>query len=111
MTLNSLPPSYLASAITIHTQQEPFSALPQIHEVQSVTDVDIGASIRTVCKKYFGIEMDYIGHLDYDSAVWQSIRRKRPLMLEFPNSGIVSNIEHIVQNLIKRHGGEKNGII
>jgi flagellar biosynthesis protein FlhG len=98
-------------ATRLKRQIERFRPNLIVNQTRTQTDVDIGASIRTVCKKYFGIDMDYIGHLDYDSAVWQSIRRKRPLMLEFPNSSIVSNIEHIVQNLIKRHGEEKNGII
>ncbi|MEO5968688.1 MAG: hypothetical protein ABIQ95_02070, partial [Bdellovibrionia bacterium] len=103
--------SHPETATKLKRQIERFRPNLIVNQTRTQTDVDIGASIRTVCKKYFGIEMDYIGHLDYDSAVWQSIRRKRPLMLEFPNSGIVSNIEQIVQNLIKHHGDEKNGII
>ena len=82
-----------------------------VNQTRTQTDVDIGTSVKTVCKKYFGIDMDYIGHLDYDSAVWQAVRRKRPLMLEFPNSRLVSSIEQIVQNIIRRHGFQKSGII
>lgn len=75
-----------------------------INQARTQTDVDIGFSVKTVCKRYFGIDMDYVGYLDYDSAVWQSIRRKRPLMLEFPNSRLVSSIERIVNFMIKRYG-------
>lgn len=82
-----------------------------VNQARTQTDIDIGASVKTVCKKYFGIEMDYIGYLDYDSAVWQAIRRKRPLMLEFPNSKLVSSIEQIVQNIIRRYGFQKSDII
>jgi flagellar biosynthesis protein FlhG len=79
-----------------------------VNQARTQTDIDIGASVKTVCKKYFGIEMDYVGHLDYDSSVWQAVRRKRPLMLEFPNSKLVSSIEEITQNIIKRHSYKKN---
>ncbi len=72
-----------------------------INQARTQTDVDIGFSMKTVCKKYFGIDLDYIGYLDYDSAVWQSVRRKRPFILEFPNSRLVSNLERITQYLIK----------
>lgn len=75
-----------------------------INQTRTQTDVEIGSSVRTVCKKYFGIDLDYIGHLDYDSSVWQAVRRKRPLMLEFPNSRVVSGIEQITRNIMKRHG-------
>ncbi|MFZ9594682.1 MAG: P-loop NTPase [Bdellovibrionia bacterium] len=92
-------------------QIEHFSPNLVVNQTRTQADEDIGSSVKTVCKKYFGINMDYIGHLDYDSAVWQSIRKKRPLMIEFPNSTIVSSIERIVEDLIKRHGNERNGIL
>ncbi len=81
-----------------------------LNQARTQTDVDIGFSVKTVCKKYFGIEMDYVGYLDYDSAVWQAVRRKRPLMLEFPNSKLVSSLERIAQYLLKRHGQTRNDI-
>ena len=82
-----------------------------VNQARTQTDIDIGFSVKTVCKKYFGIDMDYVGYLDYDSAVWQAVRRKRPLMLEFPNSKLVSSLERIVQYLVKRHGHYRNSIL
>lgn len=75
-----------------------------LNQVRTQTDVDIGFSIKTVTKRYFGIETDYIGYLDYDSSAWQAVRRKRPLMLEFPTSKLVSSIDRMTQYLLKRHG-------
>jgi flagellar biosynthesis protein FlhG len=71
-----------------------------INQVRTQADIDIGFSIKSVCKKYFGIHMDYLGYLDYDSAVWQSVRRKRPLLLEFPNSNLVSHFDRILHRLL-----------
>ena len=81
-----------------------------VNQARTQADVDIGLSVKTVCKKYFGIEMDYIGYLDYDSSVWQAVRRKRPMMLEFPNSKLVSSIDRIVQNMVKRYSDEKSDL-
>lgn len=92
------------TGMNLKKQIERFKPKLIVNQARTQTDIDIGSSIKTVCKKYFGIDMDYIGHLDYDSAVWQSVRKKRPLMLEFPNSKIVSNIEQIVVNLVKPNG-------
>ena len=74
-----------------------------INQARTQSDIDLGYSVKTVCKRYFGIEMDYLGYLDYDSSVWQAIRRKRPMLLEFPNSRLVMNIERMVQQLFKRY--------
>ncbi len=92
-------------------QIEKFRPKLMVNQARTETDVDIGFSVKTVCKKYFGIDMDYVGYLDYDSAVWQAIRRKRPLMLEFPNSRLVSSIERVAHYLIKRYGHYRTDIV
>ncbi len=89
---------------------EKFKPKLLVNQARTQTDIDIGFSVKTVCKKYFGIELDYVGYLDYDSAVWQSVRRKRPLMLEFPNSRLVTSIDRVVNFLLKRHGHYRNDI-
>lgn len=78
-----------------------------INQARTQTDIDIGFSIKSVCKKYFGVDMEYIGYLDYDSAVWQSVRKKRPLMLEFPNSKLVANFERIIHHLQQEQAKQK----
>ena len=74
-----------------------------VNQARTQADIDIGSSVKTVCKRYFGIEIQYVGYLDYDPAAWQAVRRKRPLMLEFPNSKLALNLEKITQQLIKQH--------
>ncbi len=70
-----------------------------INQVRTQTDVDIGHSMRIICKKYFGIDLDFVGHLDYDATVWQSVKKRKPLLLEYPHSGLVNNFDLIVQRL------------
>lgn len=70
-----------------------------INQVRTQTDVDIGHSMRIICKKYFGIDLDFIGHLDYDATVWQSVKKRKPLLLEYPHSGLVNNFDQIVHRL------------
>lgn len=71
-----------------------------INQVRTQADIDIGFSMKIICKKYFGIEMDYVGYLDYDATVWQSVKRRRPLLMEFPNTGLVNNFDRIVHRLL-----------
>ena len=71
-----------------------------MNQVRSQHDIDIGFSIQSVCKRYFGIDMDYVGYLDYDSSVWQSVKKRQPLLMEFPNSKLVNNFEKIVHKLL-----------
>jgi flagellar biosynthesis protein FlhG len=72
-----------------------------INQVRTQSDVDIGVSMGLICKKYFGISLDFVGFLDYDAAVWQSVRKRRPLLLEFPNCSLVGNFDKIVHRLLE----------
>ncbi len=72
-----------------------------INQVRSQADIDIGYSIQSICRKYFGIEMAFPGYLDYDQSVWQSVRKRKPLLIEYPNSRLVNNFDRIVSRLIE----------
>lgn len=71
-----------------------------INQVRTQADADIGHSMKIISKKYFGINLDYIGHLEYDSTVWQSVKKRKPLLMEYPNSALVMNFDKIVQKLL-----------
>lgn len=72
-----------------------------INQVRSQADIDIGYSIQSICRRYFGIEMNFPGYLDYDQSVWQSVRKRKPLLIEYPNSKLVNNFDRIVHRLIE----------
>jgi flagellar biosynthesis protein FlhG len=71
-----------------------------INQVRTQADIDIGFSMKIICKKYFGINLDYIGYLEYDATVWQSVKKRRPLLMEFPNSSLVNNFDRIIHRLL-----------
>lgn len=78
---------------------------PQIvlNQVRTRQDIDLGPSMRSVCRKYFGIDAGYLGYIDHDNAVWQSLRKKRPLIIEFPYSSIVGQFLGVTKNLMNPH--------
>lgn len=103
--VNALSPE---SGMHLKAVIESFQPKLIINQARTQTDIEIGFSVKAVCKKYFGINMDYIGYLDYDSAVWQAVRRKRPVMLEFPNSRLVSNFDRMVKYLIRNQTHQRD---
>jgi flagellar biosynthesis protein FlhG len=71
-----------------------------LNQVRGQADIDIGFSIQSVCRRYFGVEMDYLGYLEHDAAVWQSVKKRKPLLMEFPNSKLVHHFDRIVHRLL-----------
>lgn len=88
------------AATRLKEEIERFTPKLIVNQSRTQSDIDIGFSIKSVCKKYFGIDMDYVGYLDHDNTVWQAIRKKRPLVTEFPQSRLVASIERMTHYLL-----------
>lgn len=74
-----------------------------LNQTRGSKDVMMGSSIQTVCRKYFGLGVNVIGHIDHDNAVWNALRKRRPLILEYPNSLIYSQLLSIARDLASPH--------
>ena len=70
-----------------------------INQVRSKKDVEIGFSIRSVCQKYLGIHLHYLGYIVYDQEVNLSIRQRTPLVLGNPQSKAAQCISEIASRL------------
>ena len=89
-------------SIGLRLEQELASFRPKliVNQVRTKSDIDIGFSMRSAFLKYFGISMDYLGYIVYDNDVWQSIQKRNPLVLEFPQSRASKCINEITLKLI-----------
>jgi flagellar biosynthesis protein FlhG len=74
-----------------------------LNQVRTRQDIDLGHSMKSVCRKYFGIDANYLGYVDHDNAVWQSLRKRRPMIVEFPYSAIVGQFLGVTKNLLSPH--------
>jgi flagellar biosynthesis protein FlhG len=85
----------------LQRQMEQFRISLIVNQVRAKAEADIGKSVLLVCERYFGMGVDYMGYLPYDSAVWQSIRHRIPFLIDAPNSLAVTHLESILRNLLK----------
>jgi flagellar biosynthesis protein FlhG len=74
-----------------------------LNQVRTKKDIEVGFSIRTACKKYFGIHLHYLGYVVYDQDVSHSIRKRRPLVLETPLSKAAQCLTEIAAKLAHKH--------
>lgn len=70
-----------------------------LNEVRDAEDVQFGFSIQSVCRKYFGIEANYLGYVNYESGARHSVRQGRPLIELDPTCGAAICIERIARKL------------
>jgi flagellar biosynthesis protein FlhG len=108
LSQNSTPADLIAKVIDINPQlgrnlkAEINKLVPKliINQIRTQADIDIGFSMKIISRKYFGINLDYVGYLDYDATVWQSVKKRKPLLMEFPNSKLVHNFDRIIHRLL-----------
>jgi flagellar biosynthesis protein FlhG len=72
-----------------------------VNQVRNAEEVKMGFSVRSVCRKYFGLEVDYVGYINYDDSVWRSIKERRPLVIAYPNSDGALYVRQIVKKMLR----------
>ncbi|MFQ5509370.1 MAG: AAA family ATPase [Leptospirillia bacterium] len=72
-----------------------------VNHVRTLDDVTLGFSMRSSVEKYFGLRMDYTGYVEYDDVVWQSARKRKPVVTEYPYSSPARCVERIMRNLME----------
>lgn len=73
-----------------------------INEVRSAEDVKLGFSVKSVCRKYFGIEAEYLGYVTHDADARKAVRGRRTLIDLSPRSdaaGYLGRVARKIANL------------
>jgi flagellar biosynthesis protein FlhG len=90
-----------SDGVELEERMKAFRIALVVNQVRVKAEAEIGKSVQMVCERYFGMTVDYMGYLPYDNAVWQSIRRRVPFLIDAPNCTAVTNLEEILRNLLK----------
>lgn len=70
-----------------------------VNQARTSDEEKLGFAVSDACRKYFGIPMQYLGAIPYDDAVWRSVRRRRPVVLDSPDSGASRGIKQVARAL------------
>ena len=60
---------------------------------------DLGPAMSDLCRRYLGATLDYVGHIEQDDAVWASVARQRPLLIDSPATKSARNLERIARRV------------
>ena len=77
-----------------------FSPHLVINSARSKSDMELGRAVASVARRRLGPPIRYLGHLEYDEAVWASTRRRRPLLIEHPETRIAKCFERVARGVL-----------
>lgn len=71
-----------------------------VNSARSQSNCDLGYSIKSVCNKYFDLNIDYTGSIDFDNAVWQSIQCRQHVFEAQPFTPLAGQFLSLCKTLI-----------
>ncbi len=77
-----------------------FRPLIVVNQARTRGDFDVGPTVAAAWKKFFGLELGYLGAVSHDDAVWQAVRARKSLIDAFPQSPASAGVLRVVENLI-----------
>jgi flagellar biosynthesis protein FlhG len=77
-----------------------------VNQVRTRSDEDLGLALANAARRRLGITVDYLGHVEHDDAVWLAVRKRRPLLVEHPESLAAKGIERVTRKLMSLEGVE-----
>lgn len=89
-------------AAQIEAQLHDFVPYLVINSARSKADMEMGPAVALAGRRRLGLPVTYVGHLEYDEAVWVAVRQRRPLLVEHPEARVSKCIEKVARRLIAR---------
>lgn len=74
-----------------------------LNQARTRQEMDLGHSLSSVCNKYFGFPCEFLASLEYDNAVWQSLRQRNHLLMANRQSHLYAQLMGLARKLIRSH--------
>ncbi len=71
-----------------------------VNQARRPEDARLAEDIARIVRSHFGLRMESLGTLDYDSAVWQSVANRKILLEDFPQSAAAQGIVRLGEKLL-----------
>ncbi len=75
-----------------------------VNQARTDADLNVGAAVVSAWKKFFGLEMDDLGAIRYDDEAWRAVRKRRPILLERPDSPASQGLQRIAGRILTLDG-------
>ena len=73
-----------------------------LNQARSKKDSHIGSSVTSVAKKHFGLPTEFLGYIDYNNAVWQSLQDCNSALLNNPQGNLYAQLVAIAKSLVDK---------
>ena len=80
-------------------QLELFRPRLVVNQARTPQDANVGTAVVAAWRKFFGLEMDYLGHIQYEDEMWRTARARRTLLAQNPAAPAARSFARIADRL------------
>lgn len=84
----------------ISKEFEGFTIYLIVNQARGRNDIVIGSYVKSIFKKFFGVNAHYAGYVEYNDSIWRCINESKPFMTAHPFSRSAREIERVTKNLM-----------
>jgi len=84
----------------LERELEAFRVKLVVNQARTQADQGVGPAVVSSWKKFFGLEMEFLGAIRYDDEAWKSVRKRRPVLIESPLSEAAAGLSRIAEKLL-----------
>lgn len=71
-----------------------------VNSVREAADLNLGEGICMAWRRFFGLELTYLGYLRHDPDAWRAGRARRPLLLDRQDQPIAEDVAAVADRLL-----------
>jgi len=79
---------------------ESFTPGITINQVRTKEDRDLGPGMQMVARRFFNMDIPFLGAVEYDDCVWQAARHRKPVILDYPHSRPCRSIRKVTESML-----------
>jgi flagellar biosynthesis protein FlhG len=93
-----------AAGVRLERDLQSFRIRLVVNQARTDADMNVGTAVVAAWKKFFGLEMDDLGAIRYDDEAWRAVRKRRPILLERPESPASQGLQRIAGRILTLDG-------
>jgi len=70
-------------------------------------DLELGPAIVSVGRRHLALPFDYLGYLEAEDVAWVTVRKRRPLLVDYPEAKVAKDIERITRRILSLETKER----
>lgn len=97
----------LPLAKQLYEAMSDFRPLLVLNKTRTREDLELGPALAVIGRRHLGLPMEYIGYVEHDDLVWVSVRKRRPLLVQFSEAKVCKDLERLARRILARESPDR----